>query len=46
MATVGYSDEEIKAAGRWSSEAFLAYVKRPRLTRIRIAKRLSREITL
>jgi integrase len=46
MATVGYSDEEIKAAGRWSSEAFLAYVKRPKLTRVRIAKRLSREITL
>jgi hypothetical protein len=46
MATVGYSDEEIQAAGRWSSEAFLRYIKRPRLTRIRVAKRLSREISL
>ena len=40
MAAIGYSDEEIKAVGRWSSRAFMEYIKLPRTQRAEIAKRL------
>ena len=40
MAAIGYSDEEIKAVGRWSSRAFMEYIKLPRTQRAEIARRL------
>ena len=38
MGTLGFSDEDIKAVGRWNSRAFLEYVKLPRTRRAEIAK--------
>ena len=43
MATLGYSDEDIKAVGRWNSRAFLEYVKLPRTRRIEVAKKWSKQ---
>ena len=40
MAAIGYSDEEIKAVGRWSSRAFMEYIKLPRTQRAEIARKL------
>ena len=40
MAAIGYSNEEIKAVGRWSSRAFMEYIKLPRTQRAEIARRL------
>ena len=37
LAQLGYSDDVIQATGRWNSEAFLRYIKLPRVTRINIA---------
>ena len=42
MAAIGYSDDEIKAVGRWSSRAFMEYIKLPRTQRAEIAQRISR----
>ena len=39
MAMLGCSDKEIKAVGRWSSRAFLEYVKLPRSQRAEVARR-------
>ena len=41
MGKLGYKDEEIKAIGRWSSEAYLHYVKCARLKRMKVAKELA-----
>ena len=41
MGRLGYKDEEIKAIGRWSSDAYLSYVKCARLKRMKVAKELS-----
>ena len=41
MGRLGYKDEEIKAVGRWSSEAYLHYVKCARLKRMKVAKELA-----
>ena len=41
MAQNGATEAEIKEAGRWSSEAWTAYVKKPKLTRVRLANRMS-----
>ena len=41
MGKLGYKDEEIKAVGRWSSEAYLHYVKCARLKRMKVAKQLA-----
>ena len=38
MASLGYSDKDVKAVGRWSSRAFELYVKLPRTQRIQAAK--------
>ena len=38
MAALGYSDEDIKAVGRWNSRSFEDYIKVPRTKRIAIAK--------
>ena len=41
MGRLGYKDEEIKAVGRWSSEAYLHYVKCARLKRMKVARELA-----
>ena len=41
MASLGYSDNDIMAAGRWQSKAFLAYTKLPRLQRAKFAVELA-----
>jgi hypothetical protein len=38
LAALGHSEDDIKAIGRWSSRAWLEYVKHPRTQRIQIAK--------
>ncbi len=40
LGTKGFSDDEIKQAGRWSSNAFMAYMKVPRTKRAAIARRI------
>ena len=40
LAENGFTDEEIKAIGRWDSAAFLIYVQKPRLTRCRVARKI------
>ena len=44
MGVMGYSDEEVKAVGRWSSRAFLDYMKLPRSRRIEIAREWSKNL--
>jgi len=44
MGTLGFSDEDIMAMGRWSSEAYLNYLKLPRTRRIEIARRIGNAI--
>ena len=41
MGQSGFEDSEIQAAGRWSSDAFLRYIKLGRLTRARWASRFA-----
>ena len=41
MACLEYLDQEIMAAVRWQSKAFLAYAKLPRLERAKFAMELS-----
>jgi hypothetical protein len=38
LASLGYSETDIKAMGRWSSRAWLEYVKHPRTLRIAVAR--------
>ena len=45
MAICGFSDEEIKRQGRWSSQAFTNYIKLNRVQRIKIARNLIRKCT-
>ena len=42
MAAIGYSDDDIKAVGRWSSRAFMEYIKLPRTQRAEIARKINR----
>ena len=42
MAAKGYGDEDIQSVGRWSSKAFLEYIKLPRTRRAEVAKVWSR----
>ena len=42
MAQKGYSDEEMKAVGRWSSRAFELYAKLPRRKRAKIARKIEK----
>ena len=44
MGVLGYSDEEVKAVGRWSSRSFLDYMKLPKSRRIEIAREWSRNL--
>jgi hypothetical protein len=41
LATQGFSSEDIKEAGRWSSNAYELYLKLPRVKRANIAKKIS-----
>ena len=41
MAKIGYSDQDIMRIGRWKSDAYLEYVKTPRLRRMQIARQLA-----
>lgn len=40
LGTLGYSDEDIQAVGRWSSRAFMDYLKLPRTRRLAMAKQI------
>lgn len=40
MGTLGCSEEDIKEAGRWSSNAYEVYMKLPRLKRAGVAKKI------
>lgn len=40
LATMGYSNTDIKSVGRWSSRAFLLYTKLPRTKRVAMAQAL------
>ena len=42
MAAIGYSDDDIKAVGRWSSRAFMEYIKLPRTQRAEIARKINK----
>ena len=44
MAEVGYSDTEIMRQGRWHSDAFLAYCKTGRGSRLREQRDLARNL--
>ena len=44
MKQLGYSEEEIKAQGRWTSEAFLKYIKLSRERRLGERRRLAGDI--
>ena len=44
LGTLGFGDEEIMAMGRWSSDAYLNYLKQPRTRRIEIARRVARSL--
>ena len=41
MGNLGWSDEDIKALGRWSSSAFETYIRLPRTKRASMARRLA-----
>lgn len=40
MGTLGYTDSQIKAVGRWSSSAFESYLKLPRTKRAEMARKI------
>ena len=42
LGEIGFSDEEIQAMGRWSSQAFEAYLKLPRTKRAKMAEEMAK----
>jgi hypothetical protein len=40
LGTLGYSDDDVKAVGRWSSRAFEEYLLLPRTKRMQIARQV------
>ena len=44
LGTLGFGDEEIMAMGRWSSDAYLSYLKLPRTKRIEMAKKVAQSL--
>ena len=42
LGSLGFSDEDIKSTGRWSSRAFLEYLKLPRSRRAEMAKEIAK----
>ena len=43
MARKGHDSEEIKGVGRWSSEAYLDYIKLPQTRRAEMARAIGKE---
>ena len=41
MGARGFSDTEIQAQGRWSSQAFTAYMKLDRMKRLKFTERMA-----
>ena len=41
MGQLGFSDEDVKACGRWSSRAFETYFRLPRTRRLEMARKLA-----
>ena len=41
LARIGFTDAEIMATGRWSSKAFMDYIKMPRSNRLAMARKIS-----
>ena len=41
LGTLGFADEEVMSAGRWSSRAYQAYLKLPRTRRLEMARAIS-----
>ena len=44
MGTLGYSDKQVKAVGRWGSRAFMEYIRLPRTSRMEVAKAWSKKL--
>ena len=44
LGTLGFVDEDIMAMGRWSSEAYLRYLKLPRTRHIEMARKVAMAI--
>jgi hypothetical protein len=42
MGTLGFSDKEVKAVGRWGSRAFEGYMRLPRTKRMLVARKLAK----
>jgi len=42
MASLGYSDKDVKAVGRWSSRAVELYIKLPRTKRLVVARKVKK----
>jgi len=42
LGTLGFTDEEIQAVGRWSSRAFMNYIKLPRTHRLTMARKIGK----
>ena len=40
LAENRFSDEDIRAIGRWDSAPFMVYIKKPRLTRCRVVRKI------
>ena len=45
MGSLGYSDEDIQAVGRWSSQAFESYLKMPRTKRAKMAREIAKRLS-
>lgn len=43
LGSIGASEEQIKSAGRWSSRAYLRYLRLPRTHRLEIAQKMGSE---
>ena len=41
LGSLGFADEQVMAAGRWSSRAFTSYLKLPRTRRLEMARAIS-----
>ena len=41
LGQIGYSDTDIQSSGRWSSRAFLTYIKLPRTRRLQMAREIA-----
>ena len=42
VASLGYTDKETQALGRWSSSAYNSYIKLPRTKRLQMAGEIGR----